>query len=510
MDKIQKKIQEIEYQILENKVTEEKNLLLTEMKKIGIEKLPYSYSALKTFIDPETMDFHYNKHYKGYVDKLNAALAKKKYGDVDLEKIIKNISKYDKTIRNNAGGAFNHALFWNMLTPKPKRLTGELYKKISKEFGTFTNFKKKFEAVAKDRFGSGWVWLVLTKNNKLKVMSTPNQDNPLMNVIEGGGFPLLGLDLWEHAYYLKYRNKRDEYITNFWKVINWDFISKLFEMKSETKLLESKFEKSLMTEQKDVAYIEACDRKEQDFFQKLISSDIGKIYGKRIYKTLDKVPWLEFRPKDETINRMQGFYKDGERHPISYLAGNYRAFCMLAKSINNLLIKMGREPLNIAFNENKDELTKSVTRMMNILEKYHDKIFNEESSIYKALMTNLQQSKLKGEQVENLTELRFKNKFGDIDFKVSSQFGKQSDNEGFDADVTIDGKNLSMQVKPFDTNFVEEGKMVVLTTGKIHKYTQDLMVFTNKQVTLVFKNQNTILGINAYKFPVEDLIYELT
>jgi Fe-Mn family superoxide dismutase len=198
------------------------------MKKIGIEKLPYSYSALKPFIDPETMNFHYNKHYKGYVDKLNDALSKKKYGDLDLEKIIKSISRYDKTIRNNAGGAFNHALFWNMLSPKPMKLTGELETKIKKEFKSFNNFKKEFETIAKERFGSGWVWLVLTSQNRLKIMSTPNQDNPLMNVIEGGGFPLLGLDLWEHAYYLKYRNKRDEYITNFWKVVNWDFVSDLY------------------------------------------------------------------------------------------------------------------------------------------------------------------------------------------------------------------------------------------------------------------------------------------
>ena len=149
MKKTQEKIQQLETQILENHINQEKELLITEMKKIGIEKLPYSYTALKQFIDPETMNFHYNKHYKGYVDKLNDALSKKKYGDLDLEKIIKTISRFDKTIRNNAGGAFNHALFWNMLTPDPKKLDGELYKKITKQWGTFTNFKKEFEKQAK-------------------------------------------------------------------------------------------------------------------------------------------------------------------------------------------------------------------------------------------------------------------------------------------------------------------------------------------------------------------------
>jgi superoxide dismutase, Fe-Mn family len=250
MNKTKEKIIQLEKQIQENHVTHETELLITEMKKIGIEKLPYSYSALKTFIDPETMNFHYNKHYKGYVDKLNDALSKKKYGDLDLEKIIKSISRYDKTIRNNAGGAFNHALFWNMLSPKPMKLKGGLEEKIKKQFKSFNNFKKEFDTIAKERFGSGWVWLVLTSQNKLKIMSTPNQDNPLMNVIEGGGFPLLGLDLWEHAYYLKYRNKRDEYISNFWKVVNWDFVSKMYEMKTETKLAESIKFKAILSEGK--------------------------------------------------------------------------------------------------------------------------------------------------------------------------------------------------------------------------------------------------------------------
>jgi Fe-Mn family superoxide dismutase len=130
MIKIQQKIEQLELQIVEQKVTREKELLITEMKKIGIEKLPYSYSALKQFIDPETMDFHYNKHYKGYVDKLNDALSKKKYGDLELEQIIKTISRFDKTIRNNAGGAFNHAMFWSMLSPEPKNLKVIYTKKL--------------------------------------------------------------------------------------------------------------------------------------------------------------------------------------------------------------------------------------------------------------------------------------------------------------------------------------------------------------------------------------------
>ncbi len=174
MNKLEERVHLLNEQILLQEKNQDKLLFLNEMKKIGIEKLPYSYSSLKQFIDSETMSYHYNKHYKGYVDKLNKALSKKDYGDLELEEIIKSISKFNTTIRNNAGGAFNHALFWKMLSPKKQTPKGELLKKIKSEFGSFNEFKTQFEEVAKERFGSGWVWLVLTKKNQLKIMSTPN------------------------------------------------------------------------------------------------------------------------------------------------------------------------------------------------------------------------------------------------------------------------------------------------------------------------------------------------
>ena len=236
-----KKINLINEQIL---LTEKQNVrkeFLLEMKKIGIEKLPYSYSAMKQFVDPETMDIHYNKHYKGYVKKLNDALSKKNYKYEDLEDIIKSISKYDTKVRNNAGGAFNHALFWKMLSPTKQIPKGEIFEKITKQYGNIKKLKDQFNEVAKERFGSGWAWLILTKTNRLKVISTPNQDNPLMNIIKDGGYPLLGLDLWEHAYYLRYRNKRDEYIKKFWNHINWEFVNDLYVSKTKKKLNESYF-----------------------------------------------------------------------------------------------------------------------------------------------------------------------------------------------------------------------------------------------------------------------------
>jgi Fe-Mn family superoxide dismutase len=234
-----KKIKLLNEQILLTEKEEIKNNLLLEMKKIGIEKLPYAYSALKKFVGTETMDIHYNKHYKGYVKKLNDALSKTNKKYEDLEDIIKSISKFDTKVRNNAGGAFNHALFWKMLSPKKQIPKGEVFEMITKQYGNIKKMKDEFNEIAKERFGSGWVWLVLTKTNRLKIMSTPNQDNPLMNIVKDGGYPLLGLDLWEHAYYLRYRNKRDEYIKKFWNYVNWEFVNELYTSKTKKTLNEA-------------------------------------------------------------------------------------------------------------------------------------------------------------------------------------------------------------------------------------------------------------------------------
>jgi Fe-Mn family superoxide dismutase len=505
MDRTEKKVLLIQSRINEIKKENEQKEIISEMKKIGIEELPYSYSALKKFIDSETMSIHYNKHYKGYVDKLNAALSKRKGGDKDLEKIIRNISNYSKQVRNNAGGAFNHALFWNMLTPTPKKLKGELLKKINKEYGNFINFKKEFETVAKDRFGSGWVWLVVGKNNKLKIVSTPNQDNPLMNVVKDGGFPILGLDLWEHAYYLKYRNKRDEYIINFWKVVNWDFVSKLYEMKSETSLLENIKEKDVLVEQTNSWFIDACSTEDQRFFQQMMQDEkIKAEYGKGIYRALGNVPWLEFRAMDKTQNRMKGFYKDGVRHKLSMLAGNYRAFCMIAKSINSGLKQTGRQELDFE----KDPLH-AVNELIKILTKNAPKFFDESSKFYAALMKNLGDSKEKGDNVEDLTKTRLEKKFGQKNVTIKSEFGSQSDNKGLDGIVTIDGISKSMQIKPFTKKENKEDKVIIETTAMIIDYVQDLMVFTNNFETLVFKNEEMEKGAHSYTFPSKNLIYTL-
>lgn len=238
---IQGKANFLSEQILLNEKKLIKENLISEMKSIGIDKLPYSYSSLSRFIDSKTMNVHYNKHYKGYVEKLNKSI-KNINGDLELEEIVKSISKFDNKVRNNAGGAFNHALFWKMLSPKKQLPSGEILKKIKKDFGNIKKMKDEFNNAAKDRFGSGWAWLYLNSDGNLKIMSTPNQDNPLMNIVKKGGYPLLGLDVWEHAYYLKYQNKRDEYIKKFWDVVNWEFVNDQYVKRISKEKLNESFE----------------------------------------------------------------------------------------------------------------------------------------------------------------------------------------------------------------------------------------------------------------------------
>ncbi len=191
--------------------------------------LKYDYKALEPYIDALTMEIHHTKHHGAYTNNLNAAIEGTSLSSLSIEDILKDISKHSPAVRNNGGGYYNHNLFWETMSPngggEPK---GELLKSIIKNFGSFAEFKEKFNSAATTRFGSGWAWLVLS-NSELKVFSTPNQDNPLMDVSEIKGLPLLGLDVWEHAYYLKYQNRRPEYIQNFWNVVDWNYVEKRFE-----------------------------------------------------------------------------------------------------------------------------------------------------------------------------------------------------------------------------------------------------------------------------------------
>ncbi|WP_288395500.1 superoxide dismutase [uncultured Acinetobacter sp.] len=193
--------------------------------------LPYATNALQPAIDQQTMELHYGKHHKAYVDNLNAQI--KTYPELDKMdpvQLQKQISKYNTAVRNNGGGHFNHTFFWESLAPANK--TGQpsaaLTKQITQDFGSMDAFKQKFNEAATGRFGSGWAWLIVTPEGKLAITSTPNQDNPLMDLVETKGQPLLGLDVWEHAYYLKYQNRRADYIKAFWSVVNWNKVNERY------------------------------------------------------------------------------------------------------------------------------------------------------------------------------------------------------------------------------------------------------------------------------------------
>jgi Fe-Mn family superoxide dismutase len=185
-------------------------------------KLPYNFDSLEPYIDAETMKLHYNKHYKGYVKKLNDAIGTKK---PELELLVKSSLKRKDAIRNNAGGAYNHQLFWSMMSPDRPSIRGKIKELLEAQYGSVENFKEQFKEQAISHFGSGWVWLV-KKGTRLKIVQTDNQDNPLMYDM---GTPILGIDVWEHAYYKKYGPDRGKYINQFLKIVNWDYCNLLLE-----------------------------------------------------------------------------------------------------------------------------------------------------------------------------------------------------------------------------------------------------------------------------------------
>lgn len=198
--------------------------------------LPYAYNALEGAIDAQTMEIHYTKHAAGYVANLNKAIAGTPLEKESLTTILSHVSKESPTVRNNAGGHYNHELFWTVLTPEKNTQASEkLAKAITESFGSLDALKEKMSKAGADRFGSGWAWLVVTADKKLVVTSTPNQDNPLMDIAEVKGTPILGIDVWEHAYYLKYQNRRADYLTAFWNVTNWKEVSRRYEMATKGK-----------------------------------------------------------------------------------------------------------------------------------------------------------------------------------------------------------------------------------------------------------------------------------
>ncbi len=191
--------------------------------------LPYAYNALEPYIDAQTMEIHHKRHHAGYVNNLNKAVEGKAEAKVTLEELLAHTQKYGDAVRNNGGGHYNHSLFWTVLTPeKNTKPSAELANAITAAFTSLDSLKSLLNTAASKRFGSGWAWLYVTKAGKLAVCSTPNQDNPLMDVAEHKGTPIFGIDVWEHAYYLKYQNKRGDYLSAVWELVNWNEVSRRY------------------------------------------------------------------------------------------------------------------------------------------------------------------------------------------------------------------------------------------------------------------------------------------
>ncbi len=193
--------------------------------------LPYANDALEPHIDKLTMEIHHDRHHKAYVDNLNKAIAGTDMEKLSIEQLMKDISKYPSAVKNNGGGHWNHTFFWQIMSPNAGGVpSGKLADAITATYGSFDAMKVEFAKAATSRFGSGWAWLMVTPDKKIKISSTPNQENPLMDITADKGTPVLALDVWEHAYYLKYQNKRADYIAAFWNVVNWKKVSENYEM----------------------------------------------------------------------------------------------------------------------------------------------------------------------------------------------------------------------------------------------------------------------------------------
>ena len=203
---------------------------MSTVNKFEFRPLPYGYVALEPFIDKQTVEIHYGKHHKAYYDNFMNAIEGKELERIEITEIFKTISKYPAAVRNNGGGYYNHTFYWEGMKPDGGILPkGKLSEVITKTFGSFDELKKLFSDSGKNQFGSGWAWLCLDDKGNLFICSTPNQDNPLMDIAEKKGIPLLTMDVWEHAYYLKYQNKRPDYIDAFWNLVNWEEITRRYE-----------------------------------------------------------------------------------------------------------------------------------------------------------------------------------------------------------------------------------------------------------------------------------------
>lgn len=294
----------------------------------SLPPLPYAFNALEPYIDAETMQIHHGKHHQAYVTNLNKALQNSETASISLEDLLKQISKYPEAVRNNAGGHYNHSLFWRILTPGGNTQLSERFKRaLDQQFGGIDSLKMRMNEAALKRFGSGWVWLSIGKNNQLFISSTPNQDNPYMDVVEEKGLPILGIDVWEHAYYLKYQNKRGDYLSAIWNVINWNEVSSQY----EKNVPKGKFD--------DWPALLAFHKVMSQTFH---PSEEGKLepLKQRSHELAEKAKALQTNPippafnRSEIIETIKQLSKDSKK--LDQLVKNGQSDAVLTKALNDL------------------------------------------------------------------------------------------------------------------------------------------------------------------------------
>jgi len=380
--------------------------------------------------------------------------------------------------------------------------------RINKDFESLNNFKKKFEDVAQKRFGSGWVWLVLTKSGRLKVMSTANQDNPLMNVIRRGGYPLLGLDLWEHAYYLKYQNKRDEYIKGFWDFVNWEFVNKMYEMKTKTTLNENYFKRIILE-----STSEKCSPVQNNFYRQLFNNNqhIKNQFNEKIEEVFSQVfPDNYYRRNEYKPGTLRGLYDfmgEPGRSSLNRVNTNYTCFCILVNDINKVILTLRKRPINFQ----EGNIDYEMSRFLGAITYFKDRIFNPNSSTFKALVDIVKKTGGFGEQNENYVVKKLKEKLGDENVRKVADIGNLDDTlKGIDCELIYDGRRYAAQIKPFisivDT---EDNKVKIIGGGGVKKYNTDLLIFTNRKEIYVFKNINTDIEDGDFLIPSKDLVFKL-
>jgi hypothetical protein len=340
-------------------------------------------------------------------------------------------------------------------------------------------------------------------------MTTPNQDNPLMNIIDSGGYPLLGLDLWEHAYYLKYRNKKDEYIKNFWKAVNWEFVNKLFEMKVFSKINETTMLKQVITE----SVSESCSKSDNESIRFIfnINPIVKQTYRYGIDSALKSVFSENYYERGESGGgEMSGIYnlESEGRSVLNKMNTNYSCFCILMKDINKLLVSLNQPTLDLIGQSPKKQIDE-VNRMVDIIDQFKFRIFATKSKTFQNILSTLSQNNKLGDEREDKSVVNLKKIFGDKNVIKVGKLGDKDDMiGGIDAEIMIDGKKQTAQIKPFKSYTNSDGKYTIFGTANVKPYKTDLLIFIKyNNDMLIFNNDKTKIVGGNFVFNESSLIY---